>query len=72
MVRAGRKRTAISALGMRGRVGRQQAELHLAGHGDVALELALLAADGLVEAGVFNGDGDLRRRGWSACARALH
>ena len=46
-----------------GRGGRQQAELDLAGHGDVALQLALLAADGLVEAGVLNGDGDLRGEG---------
>ena len=63
MVRAGRKRTAISACGCAGGVGRQQAELHLARHGDVALELPLLALDGLVEARVLNGDGDLRGQG---------
>ena len=37
--------------------------MHFAGHGDVAFKLSFLAADGLVEAGVFNGDGDLRTEG---------
>ena len=46
-----------------GRRGRQQAKLDFAGHGDVALELLLLALDGLVEARVFDGDGDLRGHG---------
>ena len=39
---------------------RQQAQLHLARHGDVALQLPLLARDRLVEARVLNGDGHLR------------
>ena len=43
-----------------GRRGRQQAQLHLARHGDVVLELLLLAVHGLVEARVLDGDGDLR------------
>ena len=43
-----------------GRSGGQQAELHFASHGNVALELLLLAFHGLVEPGVFDGDGDLR------------
>ncbi len=45
---------------MRRSFRRQQAKLHLAGHGDVSLELALLAVDGLIEARVLDGDGDLR------------
>ena len=45
---------------MRGRLGRQQAQLHLARHGDVALQLPLLAAHGLVEARILDRDGDLR------------
>jgi hypothetical protein len=45
---------------MRGRIGRQQAELHLARHCDIALELALLAANGLVEPRIFNRNGNLR------------
>ncbi len=44
-------------------MGGQQAQLHLARHGDIALQLCLLAADGLVEAGVFNADGDLGGEG---------
>ena len=56
----GEKADRHVGVGVRGRVGREQAELHLAGHGDVALQLALLAANGLVEARVFDGDGDLR------------
>ena len=56
----GQKTDGHVGVGMRGRVGRQQAELHLARHGDVAFQLALLAADGLVEARVLDGDGDLR------------
>ena len=63
MVRAGRKLTANSACLCTGGVVGQQAELDFAGHGDVALELLLLALDGLVEARVFNGDGDLRGHG---------
>ena len=43
-----------------GRRGRQQAQLNFACHGDVAFELLFLALDGLVEARVFDGDGDLR------------
>ncbi len=35
-------------------------ELHLAGHGDVLLELALLSADSLIQPGILNGNGDLR------------
>ena len=60
MVRAGRKRTAISACGCAGGVGRQQPQLHLARHGDVALQLPLLAAHRLVEPRILDGDGDLR------------
>ena len=71
MVRAGKNRTAISACGCSGAIGRQQPQLHLARHGDVALQLRLLAAHGLVEARILNGDGHLRRRAWSTCARAL-
>ena len=63
MVRAGRKLTANSACWCTGGCGGQQAELHFARHGDVALELLLLALDRLVEARVFNGDGDLRGQG---------
>jgi hypothetical protein len=48
---------------MLGRGGRQQAQLHLARHGDVALQLPLLAAHGLVEARILNGDGHLRGQG---------
>jgi hypothetical protein len=55
----GEKADGHFGVGCGGRGGRQQAELDLAGHGDVALELRFLAADGLVEAGVFNGDGHL-------------
>ena len=50
-------------VGVLRRRGRQQAQLHLAGHGNVFLELPLLALDGLVEAGVLDGDGDLRGEG---------
>ena len=48
---------------MGGRSGRKQAELDLAGHGDVAFELRLLAAHGLVEACVFNRNGNLGGEG---------
>ena len=48
---------------MLGRGGRQQPQLHLASHGDVALQLPLLALDGLVEAGILDGYGHLRGHG---------
>ena len=38
----------------------QQAQLHLAGHGKIALQLLLMANDLAVESGVFDGDCDLR------------
>ena len=59
----GQKANGHFGVGMGGCGGRQQAELDLAGHGDIALQLALLAADGLVEAGIFDGDGDLGGEG---------
>ena len=55
----GKKANRHFSVGVRGRGRRQQAKLNLASHGDVALELRLLAADSLVEAGIFNGDGNL-------------
>ncbi len=58
-------------MGMLRRMGREQAELHFARHGDVALKLLLLAPDGLIEARILNGDCDLRGHGGKQCARAL-
>ncbi len=47
-------------MGMRGRLGREQAKLHFASHGDIFLKLALLAVNGLIETRILDGDGDLR------------
>jgi len=46
----------------------KQAELDLAGHGDVALQLSFLATDALIETGVLNRNGDL---GGKRCKHAL-
>src|ERR1035438_9949402 len=46
-----------------GRGRRQQTKLDFAGHRHIALELAFLAPDGLIEPGVFNRYGHLRRQG---------
>ena len=59
----GKKADGHVRVGVRGSLGWQQAELHLAGHGDVLLKLALLAVHGLVEARILDGDGDLRAEG---------
>ena len=57
---AGREETDRHlGVGVRRRGGRQQSELNLAGHGDIALQLPLLAADGLIETGVFDRDSHL-------------
>ncbi len=42
---------------------RQQAKLHLARHGEVALQSLLLAGDTLIEPRILNGDCDLRGQG---------
>ena len=56
----GQKAHRQLGVGVLGRRRRQQAQLHLARHGHVSLELALLRAHRLVEARILNGDGDLR------------
>ena len=55
----GQKTHRHFGMGVGGRGGGQQAELNLARHGNIALQLRLLAADGLIEARVLNGNGDL-------------
>jgi len=50
-------------MGMGGSLAREETELDLAGHGDVFFELGFLAANGLVEARVFDGDGNLAGEG---------
>src|ERR1041385_2606445 len=42
--------------------GRQQMVLHLARHGEVALHALFFTGDALIERGIFNGDGYLRRQ----------
>ena len=60
MVRAGEKAGGkLGVLVLRLQRG-QQAQLHLARHGEVVLQALLLLGDALVEPGVFDGDGDLR------------
>ncbi len=49
-------------IGQHRRRRRQQPQLHLAGHGDVALQLPFLGAHGLVEPRVLDSDGYLRRQ----------
>ena len=71
MVRAGRKRAAISACVCSGGVGRQQAELHFARHGNVAFELLFLTADSLVKPRVLDGDSDLRSQRSESALDAL-
>src|SRR3979490_2777255 len=45
------------------RTGGHEAELHLAGHLEVALHALLFFMDALIEAGVGDADGDLRAEG---------
>ena len=46
-----------------GRVRGEEAQLDLAGHGEVALHALFFFVDALVEAGVGDGDGDLGAEG---------
>jgi hypothetical protein len=53
-------RRKFAVFGCSGHCRGQQAQLDLAGHGEIALQLLLMPHDLLIEPRVFNGDGDLR------------